>query len=83
MADHPQPDEPITLADAARVAGLSCGTLHTQLRRGRLPAHKVGRQWVLTRGDLHRYLQSRVQTYRQAARVSPDYQTPEGEEPIP
>lgn len=53
------PAEQITLADAARLSGLALRTLQTQRRHGRLAAYKLGRDWILTRGELHRYLTAR------------------------
>ncbi len=78
---RPQPDDLITLADAARLTGISLGGLQVQRRRGQLAAHKLGRDWVLRRGELHRYLLE-----RQRARptpLSPDYVAPSSLAPLP
>ena len=48
-------NEPLTygLATAAeRIGGVSERWLATQLRSGRIPGRKVGRQWRMTSGDI-------------------------------
>jgi Helix-turn-helix domain len=55
----PDPDELLTLVEAARVAGLALATLNTQRLRGKLACQKRGRDWYVTRGELDRYLASR------------------------
>lgn len=49
----------LPLAEAARLIGQSPETLHTQRRRGRLTAQKIGREWWVQLDDLERYLNSR------------------------
>jgi hypothetical protein len=84
MADHsgPDPDEVITLAQAAAIAGLTTKTLHTQQRRGRLPLRKLGRDRVITRRELHKYLLSRDPARGHTAPVPADYETPRGMAPL-
>jgi Helix-turn-helix domain len=55
----PDPAELLTLPEAASIAGLRLGTLHTQLRRGKLAGMKHGRDLYVTRGELARYLAQR------------------------
>lgn len=45
----------MTLAAAGQLLGLSTDTLRTQIRRGVLPATKVGRDWLVTQRDLDTY----------------------------
>ena len=65
MADPteaPDPDELLTLPQAARIAGLSRRTLQTAVRLHYLDArklHPAARDWFVTRGELHRYLMGR------------------------
>lgn len=81
MTDNrPDPTDQITLAEAARLSGLALRTLQTQRRNGRIAAHKLGRDWVLTRGELHRYLAARRRARPKA--LAPSYVTPEGMEEI-
>lgn len=78
----PDPDEVITLAQAARIAGLNINTLQTQRRLGVLKADLLGRDRVLTRRALHEYLQRRQSATRGKKNPLPDdYQTPRGLEP--
>jgi excisionase family DNA binding protein len=48
----------LTLAEAAKQAGLSPSTLRVQIWNGRIKATKVGRDWVITRDELRAYLKS-------------------------
>ena len=67
VPDNQAPQEPdpltmgelITLQEAAEYAGLTRGTLHDYVRRGRLRAKKMGWMWVTTRAAMDEYLQSR------------------------
>lgn len=56
---EPDPDELLTLPDAAALAGLALTTLHTQHRRGRLALERRGRDWYITRRELGHYLATR------------------------
>jgi hypothetical protein len=56
---EPDPEELLTLPEAAALAGLSIRTLHTQLSRGKLAGTKRGRDWYISRGDMGRYLAAR------------------------
>ena len=53
-------EEHITLAEAARISGLSRFTLKAQARNNRLQAVKLGRDWFTTREWLQQYLDSRI-----------------------
>ncbi len=60
--DRPDPEELLSLAHAAEVAGLGARTLQTAIRRGNLSATKLApgaREWFIRRGELHRYLINR------------------------
>ena len=60
--EAPDPDELLSLPQAARIAGLSRRTLQTAVRLGYLDAHKLhpaARDWFVRRGELHRYLMGR------------------------
>jgi hypothetical protein len=82
-AQAPDPDELLTLPQAARIAGLSRRTLQTAVHMGYLSArklHPAAREWVVTRGELHRYLMG-----RRRARPAPlpaDYVAPRGTAPM-
>lgn len=45
----------MTLAEAARLLGVSPDTLRSQVRHGALRATKVGRDWAVTPGEVERY----------------------------
>jgi excisionase family DNA binding protein len=51
----------ISLAEAAKLYGLSPTYLRTIARSGRLKAKKVGRDWRTTPADLEAYIESRDQ----------------------
>ncbi|HEY9765346.1 MAG TPA: DUF2283 domain-containing protein [Chroococcales cyanobacterium] len=51
--------EPIPLASAAKVAGLSQEALKQAILRGRLVGKKIGRNWTTTIAALTEYLNSR------------------------
>jgi hypothetical protein len=56
-AADPDPLEAIlSLADAARLSGLSAHTLTQQAERGKLRARKLGHTWVTTEHWLAEYL---------------------------
>ena len=63
----------ITLADAARMARGADGkplaqvSLRAAAERGALKAHKEGRNWVTTEGDLRAYLKSRPKWWKPRA----------------
>jgi excisionase family DNA binding protein len=80
MADLEGPDDPITIARAAHLAGLQPKTLRDAAQQGRLQATMPGNEYLTTRRHLHRYLAG-----RKSGRVVPlpeGYQTPPGEKPI-
>lgn len=53
--------ELLTLREAADLLAVRPDTLRAQIHRGRLTASKLGRDWVVDRGELERY---RVQSHR-------------------
>jgi hypothetical protein len=59
VVERPDAGELLTFPEAARIAGLGVGTLQTQRKRGKLAVVRRGRDWFITRGELHRYLISR------------------------
>src|SRR5260370_15318447 len=59
MMERPDPNELLTFPEAAQIAGMGVGTLQTQRKRGKLAVVRRGRDWFITRGELHRYLMSR------------------------
>jgi excisionase family DNA binding protein len=52
MAD----DDLLTLPEIADMTGMAGPTVRVWVKQGRLPATKVGRQWMVRRGDLERML---------------------------
>lgn len=54
------PLDGLTLAQASAECGLSASTLRVQIRNGRLAATKMGRDWIVARGDLLKYLAQRA-----------------------
>jgi len=64
--DQPQPIDPLTdgeligLAEAAKLSGFSHGFLKIMAREGRLPAKKVGRDWLTTMAAVEVYKQNRA-----------------------
>lgn len=50
---------PISLAEAARLAGVGIEALKQAAQRGRLEARKIGRNWTTTPRELDAYLESR------------------------
>lgn len=62
LAPLPDPDELITIAEAARLSGLSAGTLRNKAGSGRLQVQQVTpRLNMTTRRWLNAYLQGRGQ----------------------
>ena len=53
------PEESISLAEAARISGLTPVAMRKAAERGRLQAKKIGRNWTTTAGALTEYLNSR------------------------
>lgn len=45
----------LTLAQAAERLGRSVNTLREQIRRGRLHAQKIGRDWLVEEAEVERY----------------------------
>jgi excisionase family DNA binding protein len=80
MAELEDADKLITMRRAAELSGLTPDTLKQAAQDGRLQAERPGHDWLTTRRNLHRYLAGRKTGRRPP--LPPDYQTPEGEEPI-
>lgn len=60
LAAHPERfDEPLVLAEAARLAGMTAEALKHAILRGRLGGRKIGRNWTTTLSELTAYLDSR------------------------
>ena len=57
----PTPDnlDLLTPADVARKGKVSVKTIHREIARGHLIAHKVGDQWRIFRADFASYLAAR------------------------
>jgi excisionase family DNA binding protein len=53
MAD---PDEQLTLPQVADLLGLNASTIRLWVSEERLPAERVGRRWMVRRGDLEQML---------------------------
>ena len=53
MAD---PEEQLTLPQVAHLLGLNASTIRLWVSEQRLPAERVGRRWVVRRGDLEQML---------------------------
>lgn len=45
----------VTIPQAALSLGLAASTLRRQARLGKLSAHKIGRDWYVTVGEVERY----------------------------
>jgi excisionase family DNA binding protein len=45
----------MTIPQAAASLGLAASTLRHQIRREKLAAHKIGRDWYVTVGEVERY----------------------------
>lgn len=48
----------MTTTEAAALAGLPRRTIQTAIRRGRLSAVKIGRDWQIDRADFDKWLSS-------------------------
>jgi hypothetical protein len=72
------PDQPIPLARAAEIAGLSYATVRVQADRGKLETIRYGHERLTTRRLLHRYLMARDGSRGgKPAPLPPDYRAPE------
>jgi excisionase family DNA binding protein len=56
-------EELISLAEAAKLTGLSQDYLKQIARKGRLRARKIGRNWVTTKTAIEAYLDTRKFIY--------------------
>jgi excisionase family DNA binding protein len=59
IQDLLQNEELISLVEAAEYSGLTHDFLRELARKGKLPARKIGRDWVTTRTAIDEYLQGR------------------------
>ena len=50
----------LSMAQVAKETGLNATSLRVELQHGRLAGEKRGREWVVTRGELTRYLDRRA-----------------------
>ncbi len=73
---RPRADDLLILAEAAQLTGLNADGLQAQCYRGRISARKLGRDWVVTRGELHRYLMERARAHPRP--LLPAYVAPAG-----
>jgi hypothetical protein len=71
------PDQPITLARAAQIAGLSPKTLSVVADNGKIEIFRYGHERLTTRRMLHRYLLSRLEHGGPRKPLPPDYVPPE------
>ena len=60
---------PVGLAEAASLLGVSHATLRAQVHRDRLKATKIGRDWLVDRGEIDRYRRE-VQGQRRGRKAS-------------
>ncbi len=76
----PDPHEMLTLEQGAKILNLDRSTLRRQAINGHLTATKgVGRDWLVSRADLHRYALSKAQATRGKVKPLPEtYQAPAG-----
>lgn len=67
------PPEPLTLQEAATFAGLAPATLRVLLFHGKLNGVKVGQSWIISKGEMRRYMKER----RPRRSPSPERETPD------
>lgn len=56
LAAAREPDEYLSTAEAARLAGVAAGTVRRWIREGRLAEHRAGRVVRVRRADLEAFL---------------------------
>lgn len=49
-------DRPYSAAEVARLLSLSLNETYKLLRAGEIPAHRLGRTWIVPRADLHSWV---------------------------
>ena len=49
----------LTTKQVAEILGISRRGVHSLIRRGRLPAEKLGRDWIIRSNDLKQYQKTR------------------------
>jgi excisionase family DNA binding protein len=59
LRKFPSAQKDLTLAEAAEESELSSDTLRSLIHKKRLPAKKIGRDWMVSLADLYTYLESR------------------------
>lgn len=59
MKKRPEPEEILTLDDAAAFLKLHRRTVETMLLKGTLPGKKLGRQWRILKSELIAHLKTR------------------------
>lgn len=70
-AKRRDPDELISLAEAAERYGFDQDYLRQLIHRGRLKAKKVGRDWLTTSRDIEDYIASRQKKGAYRADIEP------------
>jgi excisionase family DNA binding protein len=64
-------EEVLTVNQAAERIGISPDTLQSQIRRGKIPAQRFGRQWMLTAPAIRQYIEERKGKHGFAAESHP------------
>lgn len=54
----PNPNDLLSVSDAARQCGLGKNTVWERVRRGEIPSRRVGVRVLIRRGDLDAYIES-------------------------
>lgn len=54
--DENKPERLMTLGDVAEYLRLSIHTIYKMAQAGRIPAHKVGRQWRFRREEIDKWI---------------------------
>lgn len=55
MTHDRRPTDLLSLPEAAEALGLSASTLRTQREKGAILATKIGRDWLISWGEVERY----------------------------
>ncbi len=72
MTDPSDKSRLISLAEASSLYGLNADYLRTLAQKGRLEAHKIGRNWVTTPNAMEAYIESRKKRGVFREDISPD-----------
>lgn len=70
LAERDAPSEFLTVAQAASVARVACGTIRRWVREGRIADHRAGRVVRVRRDELHRLMRGQ----RRADGLTPEQQ---------